>query len=290
MKQNIIKTIACLIFTSLAWSCEKEGLEPYQIEKDSVYITSQAYESPTSWGEREISVSFMYTNEDYVWVTIPIRIMGDIANYDRKVAVRVTPMEHVDPDGNRTFAEEGVHYDSAYGIIPQDDINGLIYVRTLRTEGEELSRQVLIRVTLIENENFDTKFSWYWVEQGGYKRQTLYRDIRISSTLTAPSWWQPEHPNYIAVERQLGLYHAVKFRLLCEITDHSPAFFEYGGPMEDGVKFRDDHIFGYATRLREHLYNTIVEGGKIHYSCLDVPGLRDMLPGLNWDDHVTYDD
>ncbi len=294
MKNNVINTALCLILAALAWSCEKDPLHPYLKTKDGVYLTSQAYESPYVWGERGPVINFSHTQDEFQWFSIPIRVMGNLADYDREVAVVATPIINVDPDGYSNLSIEGVHWDTIFAVIPANEINGFILIRALKAgtgdPSDELSREVAIRIEIKENEHFDTKFDSYYDATDNETRNTLVREVRIVNVINAPCWWlvscEGEGAKFAILH--LGQYHAKKYAYLRQITGYPPIFWDRGTVLDpetgrwvvysqDGVEFEGNHLPGYGARLRFALYEDIIAGKKIPRSCTDVSGLKELL-------------
>jgi hypothetical protein len=299
MKQTIKIITLSIVVASVFASCQKSTLELYNTSAD-IYFSANVYGELAGFGGMTHDLRFSYTEAEYMWLSIPIRILGDLVNYDREVRVIAHPFGYIDPEGNFNYSIEGVHWDSVYALVPAGKRDGTVWFRALKVHDEVGQRQVMVQLELASNEHFGTKFHRHMYNQTNrYYRTTLHQHVFISNVIGAPFWWRSGHGSYVFVRSELGLYSPEKYRLLRMLTGYPAAYFDrvvIGQTEEgediifswDGKSMDMDQIPGFSTELRYYLYDqAIVKENRVPWSCRDVRGFQELC-GANWS-YVQWD-
>lgn len=156
------------------------------------------------------SVTFVYTNDNTMEVSVRVQVLGNPSATERPVAIRVAG----------GTAEEGTDYElKTAAVIPADSV-GLDYVVELkRTPILKEGDKVLV-LEVAANDYFATPFD-YRVQSGSDTTTVVrYRIIFTDRFTVAPEAWDPQYG---------GVFSQQKFELMCRVAELDPADFNQAG-------------------------------------------------------------
>lgn len=193
--KKINNTIASLLLlpAMLSFSaCGETDYMRFDISSSGVYFTKDTLNY--SFGVTPVEVrSHTYK--------IPVRIMGNIADYDRTVAYEVIP--------DSTVGESGVQYNILNAVIPAGEIDGYISVELLRDdlEGSHIEgyTRYQLGLKLVKNDNFSPTLSI----------DHHIRVLRFDNAVEQPNWLNSKGEKIWSLG-ELGVWHPLKFIKMVE--------------------------------------------------------------------------
>lgn len=168
--------------------CKKAPLMPYEL---SPQIT--IYKNGISTGRDSITYSFAIKEESLSFdtVKIPVRIMGNVASYERKINYSIIP------DSTDAPAEV---YELLPAVLPANSYESVIWVKVKKTE-ELKTKESRIWIKLTQSEDF----------QPGTKELQNYL-IKLNNYLSKPASWD---------QVRFGDYSQVKYGLIIRETGYT---------------------------------------------------------------------
>ncbi|MDR2284693.1 MAG: DUF4843 domain-containing protein [Sphingobacterium sp.] len=223
---KILKLIPVL-FIVLFSSCEKEVVQPYA-GGDRVQFRPVSTNPNIRYIE---NIAFSFAGKGAIeehMMQIPIQIIGDIREHDRKVAITVDP--------EKTNAIEGVDYILSEDVIPANESRGYINVKLLKTDALETDIKVL-SLRIVENEFF----------KPGDKTQ-LASTISFYNQLVKPVDWDA----YMA--RYFGAYSKRKHEFILFYLEIPEINFAIAGQeSKENHKYSGTDMLYFQIRLRSIL-------------------------------------
>lgn len=132
------------------------------------------------------AVTFVYVDEDYLDVVVPVQLLGRMSSSERPIALRI------DADGSA----EGVDYEVVTPAVIKPDTTALNFtLRLFRTPALQTENR-LITLVLEENNHFGAPF------------QNTFRITYTDQFTVAPEGW---------MSLFVGAFSREKFELLCDI-------------------------------------------------------------------------
>lgn len=187
----IYSAIAAVAMTLTVASCSEEDFLTFDGTKSGIYIqrvaSSTISGTPISFTD-SVYLSFASYTQDVqdMKVSIPVCLMGDVKDVDRRFVLKVDP--------SKTTAIEGKDYEfsDTACYIPAGKSKKTVYVRILRSESIATTPARLV-FTLESNENFTAELETYknqasWSATGKELCGTSFKII-YSDTYTNTTWW-----------------------------------------------------------------------------------------------------
>lgn len=172
----------------LITSCEEEVVPTYlDLNGDTnkgAGLNNVYFSFPTDTWDEAVDSTFVNLKEsdrfDYaeeMIVSLPIRVMGQVVDYDRTVRATLNKMFS-------TAGEEYVQFLESESVIPAGKTSGSLKVKLLNSEALMEKDTLLAVFELVDNENFTVDYDRYNFEKD--KISSLYYKVFFYSTLSVP--------------------------------------------------------------------------------------------------------
>lgn len=189
MKKLALILVSIVLFLT---SCSETDYMRFDVSSSGVYFTRDTLNY--SFGVTPIEIR-KHTFK------IPVRIMGNIADYDRVISYMVIP--------DSTVGESGVQYNIQEAVIPAGEIDGYISVELLRDNLEGSHTEGYTRyklgLLLLENENFTPTLG----------EEDRIRVLQYDNAVEQPNWTNSKGEKIWSVG-ELGSWHPLTFIKMVE--------------------------------------------------------------------------
>lgn len=196
-------------------SCSKEDLLTYD-DVNRIYFK---YADETSIGEPDnqkmINMGYDIPLKDDSIVSIPIKLMGNVAPVDRMVKVELITEE--------SSAMEGEDFEFVSAFLPANSVYGEVKLKLKRTENIATAT-LLARIRLASNENFHTDYSSL-VVNGDNDRNGLIYNLFFTALADKPSLWFAS-TSQMMLNQYFGPYSNEKLVVICEACGVTRDFFD----------------------------------------------------------------
>lgn len=197
--KNIRYKITGLLFILIGLSgCAEDDFTTFQGEKSGIYMTNVSstdmYGSVSTYID-SISFSFaLYPSAiTKLPISIPVRIMGNIKDYDRPFILKV--------DESKSTAKRGVHFDfeDKDCIIPANEAIKKVPITIYRTP-DLATKTYRIEFYLEANEHFTIELEKYkntaaWNAPGVFLNGSQFK-ISFNEFYNEPRWWSFSASNF----------------------------------------------------------------------------------------------
>ncbi len=276
MKYRIVLLI---LLTGLFFSCSKQEIPVFTSDDHGVYFQYRSsYVYGTSIENYTDSLSYSFSSASAetssVVLSVPLRTMGKVMDYDRPVKVVI--------DEENTTAIEGVHYeenlDTLYIPAGQSSVN--VRIRFLRAE-DLLEKTVRLGLKLEANEHFGLYIDEYKNTNSYATTGEMLDGIRftfiVSEMYTEPSYWTWFGGDYF------GAWTAKKYVTLNSVMEWTASDWSRAGGT--GAKVVLGRFSFAATRLQEYLQGQADAGTPV----LESDGTYMQLPEPYQVDYSKYE-
>ncbi|MDR3219737.1 MAG: DUF4843 domain-containing protein [Dysgonamonadaceae bacterium] len=241
-------------------SCEYEKLPTYSGNDEIYFRYASEYYATEVIDSLYIHFGYDVKIKDDSICRIPVRVMGNLVDYDR-------PVQFILVDTSST-ATEGVDVELllAESFVPAGSRNGNIVVRLKNTsnlDGKEL--KAVFR--LVENNYFKVDYTTTrhaYINDEGKIIATEYR-IMFDNASDMPNLWA--YYDAARFRPYLGIYTEKKFRLICELCNLDRAYFSYDPQVETAsaaftLKFPIQIFTMICRTLNRYLTNYLETNGE----------------------------
>ena len=189
--KKIISTAVVLLAVFLFGACSQEDFTSFDGEKAGIYMqrvyTTDINGTPISFTDSVVVTFANYKSDtEKLRLYVPVKIMGDVKDYDRKFNLRVNK--------ELSTGVEGVDYEfrdtACYIPAGMTSTNVFFYIK----KTDKLEKQAVRLVfQLTDNENFTAELNSYkstvkWSDTGKQLCGTHYKVI-FNNIWTIPTYW-----------------------------------------------------------------------------------------------------
>lgn len=262
MKKTIL--FALLLGGILFAACDRDEIDTYKGDTSGIYFQ---YGGQTRFF---LNIDAYYDKLEYSFSVEPddvtkkvletrLRTMGNVRNYDRKVAVVV--------DEENTTAVRGVHYDCNLDTIfvKAGEAEVMLPVTFYRTP-DMRDQKFKLTLKVVDNEDFTVPFTRQkdtnvYYDSGDTINADIFTFI-VSEIYTEPYYW-------LFFEDQLGTWSVNKFKLINKLCDLPAADWETAG--SDESKVQAGRATFYAIIVRNYLQEMadagtpVLDDDGVHY-------------------------
>lgn len=206
---------AFLLLLAGVVSCSKEDLLTYE-DVNRIYFK---YADENSVGDpdnqKTINLGYDIPLKDDSIVSIPIKLMGSVAEVDRAVKVELMSAE--------SSAVEGEDFEFISALLPAHSIYGDVKLKLKRT-ANIAQETLLARIRLASNENFHTDYSSL-VVNGDNDRNGLIYNLFFTALADKPSLWSASMSS-VMLTQYFGPFSNEKLVVICEACGVTRDFFD----------------------------------------------------------------
>jgi len=213
-KYSLIAVVAAM----LATSCTTDKLMDWE-GGENIYFTHLLMPGSHMRAQDLIDLRFFFmpASVDEMRVGLSVTTTGELTNYDREIAFRVSSYVVVDGVSTGTGLVEGVNYDIERAVIRAGRVEDTVWVRIFRTEDlEEEGRVGFLDVTLLPNHHFNTDLKETRDAANLPFHTVLTRWMQISNTIVRPQFWGNDF---------FGPFSTEKFRVIGLANPQMPLAF-----------------------------------------------------------------